>query len=265
MGSRGTLFDDGKVAVVTGIGPDVGRSIALGFARYGVDVVLAARNSSRIESVAAEIRALGRDPLAVPTDITNPAECQELIRTAAARFGGVDYLVQNAHHEGDWTPVAEADPDRWRSVFEVNLYGALYLVQATVPLMREHGGGSIVLVNSGSVVSTPPALGAYTASKAALAAMTRTLAVEAGQWGIRVNGVLLGGVEGENILHAAERAASAAGITVQEWLDRRKASLPLKFMPTPDQCADAILFFCSDLSAAVTGQHLSVNSGQWTT
>ena len=70
--------------------------------------------------------------------------------------------------KGDWTPVAEADVDSWRSVFDVNLYGALYLVKAAVPAMHERGGGAIVLVNSGSLVSTPPALGAYTASKAAL-------------------------------------------------------------------------------------------------
>jgi NAD(P)-dependent dehydrogenase (short-subunit alcohol dehydrogenase family) len=131
--------------------------------------------------------------------------------------------------------------------------------------MRRRGGGAIVFVNSGALVSTPPALGAYTASKAALAGMARTLAVEVGQWGIRVNGVLLGGVAGENILHAAQRHAADAGITPEEWLDRRKAALPLRFMPTPDQCAGAVLLLCSDLAAAVTGQHLSINSGQWTT
>jgi NAD(P)-dependent dehydrogenase (short-subunit alcohol dehydrogenase family) len=259
------MFGEGKVAVVTGVGPGVGRSVALGFARNKVDVVLAARQGSRIESVAEEIRLLGREPLPVPTDITDPTACQDLIRSATERFGGIDFLVQNAHHEGDWTSVAEADVDSWRSIFEVNLYGALHLVKAAVPAMRERGGGAIVLVNSGSLVSTPPALGAYTASKAALAGMARTLAVEVGRWGIRVNGVLLGGVEGENILHAAKWQAAAAGTTPEEWLQKRKASLPLRFMPTPDQCAGAVLFFCSDLAAAVTAQHLSVNSGQWTT
>jgi NAD(P)-dependent dehydrogenase (short-subunit alcohol dehydrogenase family) len=259
------VFGAGKVAVVTGVGPDVGRSIALGFAGHAVDVVLAARQHDRIDSVAAEIRDLGREALAVPTDITEAAGCDRLIRAAVERFGGVDFLVQNAHHEGDWKPVADADVDSWRSIFDVNLYGALYLVKAAVPAMRERGGGAIVLVNSGSLVSTPPALGAYTASKAALAGMARTLAVEVGQWGIRVNGVLLGGVAGENILHAAQWQAAATGITPGEWLENRKRSLPLRFMPSPDQCAGAVLFFCSDLAAAVTGQHLSVNSGQWTT
>ena len=139
----------------------------------------------------------------MPTDITDREACEALVTAAQERFGGVDYLVQNAHHEGDWTAVADADPDSWRRVFEVNLYGALHLAQAGVTAMRERGGGAIVLVNSGAVLLDPPALGAYTTSKAALASLARTLAVEVGQWGIRVNGVFLGGVAGDNILHAA--------------------------------------------------------------
>jgi NAD(P)-dependent dehydrogenase (short-subunit alcohol dehydrogenase family) len=259
------MFGDDKVAVVTGVGPDVGRSVALGFARHGVDVVLAARDRSRLEKVADEVRQLGREPLPVPTDITRVDACHDLIQAAVDRFGGLDFLIQNAHHEGDWKPVAEADVESWQTVFDVNLYGALNLVRAAVPEMRQRGGGAVVLVNSGSLVSTPPALGAYTASKAALAGMARTLAVEVGQWGIRVNGILLGGVAGANILHAAESQSAAAGITPDEWLEKRKDSLPLRFMPTPDQCAGPVLFLCSDLAGAITGQHLSVNSGQWTT
>jgi len=230
-----------------------------------VDVALAARGSDYLASVAAEVRQLGREPLTRPTDIADETSCRELIDAVIERFGGVDYLVQNAHHEGDWAAVLDAKSDSWRSVFDVNFYGALHMVQASVPSMRSRGGGAIVLVNSGALISTPPALGAYTASKAALAAMARTLAVEIGPLGIRVNGLLLGGVAGENILHAATRAATATGGTPEEWLQNRNKALPLRSMPTPDQCAGAVLFFCSDLAAAVTGQHLSVNSGQWTT
>jgi NAD(P)-dependent dehydrogenase (short-subunit alcohol dehydrogenase family) len=259
------MFDTRSVAIVTGVGPGMGRSIALGFARYGVDVVLAARDRGRLDAVAGEIRQFGPEPLAVPTDITDPVASQALVAAAIERHGRIDHLVQNAHHEGDWAPVATADPKSWRSIFEVNLYGALHLVQAAVPAMRERGKGAIVLVNSGAVLLDPPSLGAYTASKAALAAMARTLAVEVGEHGIRVNGVFLGGVLGDNILHAAEHQSAVEGITVEQWLDRRASTLPLRRMPTPDEAAGAVLFLCSDLAAAVTGQHLSVNAGQWTT
>jgi NAD(P)-dependent dehydrogenase (short-subunit alcohol dehydrogenase family) len=241
----------------------MGRSIALGLARGGVDVVLAARRQDRLEAVAAEIRALGREPLVVPTDITSPEACQRLVAIAAERFGGVDILVQNGHHEGDWQPVTDADPDVWRGIFDVNLFGALHLVQAAVPVMRERGGGAIILVNSGAAVRTPPSMGAYSTSKAALAALTRTLAVEVGRWQIRVNGVYLGPVLGENLVRTGASAASAAGSTVEDWLKEKATEMPLGFVPTPDQCAGAVLFLASELAAAVTGQHLSVNGGQW--
>jgi NAD(P)-dependent dehydrogenase (short-subunit alcohol dehydrogenase family) len=259
------VFEGKRVAIISGAGPGMGRSIALGLARHGVDVVLAARQRDRLEAIAGEVRQAGRDPLVAPADITDPAACRDLVAAAVDHFGGVDILVQNAHHEGDWTAVADASPESWQAVFDVNLYGALHLVQAAVPVMRERGGGAIVLVNSGAVLSNPASLGAYTASKAALAAVARTLAVEAGQWGIRVNGVFLGGIAGDNIRHAAEHQSAAQGITVEEWYERRNATLPLRRIPTPDECAGAVLFLCSDLASAVTGQHLSVNGGQWTT
>jgi NAD(P)-dependent dehydrogenase (short-subunit alcohol dehydrogenase family) len=259
------MFDEGKVAIITGVGPGMGRSIALGFARHGVDVVLAARQRHHIEAVAQEVRHTGREPLVVPTDITDAEACRSLVNATVERFGGIDILVQNAHHEGDWAAVADADAASWRRIFDVNLYGALHLVQAVIPSMRERGAGAVVLVNSGAVLSNPPNLGAYSASKAALAALARTLAIEAGPWGIRVNGVFLGGIMGDNILHAAEHQSATMGISVEEWLERRAATLPLRHLPTPDECAGAVLFLCSDLAAAVTGQHLSVNGGQWTT
>jgi NAD(P)-dependent dehydrogenase (short-subunit alcohol dehydrogenase family) len=258
------LLGTAKVAVVTGVGPGMGRSIALGLARDGVEVVLAARRAERLEAVAAEIRALGREPLVVSTDITDPEACRQLVAAAVERFGGIDILVQNGHHEGDWQPVVDADPDVWRSIFDVNLFGALYLIQAAVPVMRERGGGSIILVNSGAALRTPATMGAYSTSKAALAALARTLAVEVGRWQIRVNGVYLGPVLGENLERLGAGAAAAAGSTVDEWLKVKATEMPLGFVPTPDQCAGAVLFLASDLAAAVTGQHLSVNGGQWT-
>src|SRR3954464_9657785 len=110
------LFGTGGVAIVTGVGPGMGRSIAIGFASRGVDVALGARRAERLEAVAAEIRALGREPLVMPTDITDPGACRALVEATVERFGGVDFLVQNGHHEGDWARVLDADPDSWRHI-----------------------------------------------------------------------------------------------------------------------------------------------------
>lgn len=244
----------------------MGRSIALGFARHGVRVALAARRVERLEEVAAEIRELGgQEPLVMATDITDHESCRALIDATVAAFGGVDYLVQNAHHEGDWSAVLDADADEWRAIFEINFFSALHLAQAAVPEMRKRGGGSVVLVNSGAAIRTPVHMGAYSTSKAALANLTRTLALEVGSARVRVNGVFLGPVQGENLSRLASTAASGAGITVDEWLSVKATEMPLGFIPTADQCAGAVMFLCSDLAEAVTGQHLSVNGGQWAT
>ena len=251
------MFGVGRVAIVTGIGPGMGRSIALGLAAHGVDVVLAARRRERLEAVADEVRALGRDPVAIPTDITDRDACQTLVDAAMSRFGHVDVLVQNGHHEGDWQPVAEADPDSWRAVMEVNLYGALHLVQLVIPIMKERGAGSIVLVNSGAAVRFPVRMGAYVVSKSALAGMTRVLAQEVGSCGIRVNGVFLGPVEGENLTRMVGES------DVDAWMTEKAKEMPLGRIPTADECARAVLFLASDDASVVTGQHLSVNGGQW--
>jgi NAD(P)-dependent dehydrogenase (short-subunit alcohol dehydrogenase family) len=259
------VFRPGTVAIVTGIGPGMGRSIAVGFAERGVDVVLAARRQERLDAVADEIRALGRDPLVVPTDITDRDACGRLVAATVERFGGVDVLVQNGHHEGDWQPVVDADPESWRAIFEVNLFSAVHLVHHVVPQMRTRGGGSIVLVNSGAALRNPISMGAYSTSKAALATLTRTLALEVGQWGIRVNGAYLGPVLGENLERLGAGAAAASGVTLDDWLGVKSTEMALGFVPTADQCAGSILFLASDLAQPVTGQHLSVNGGQWCT
>ncbi len=259
------LFSPGRVAVVTGAGPGMGRSIAVQLAEAGVEVAIAARRADRLAEVADAVRAAGREPLVVPVDITDPAACHALVDGVVGRFGRLDVLVQNAHHEGDWSAVAEADADAWRAVFEVNVFGALHLVHAAVPAMRAAGGGAIVLVNSGAAVRFPRNMGAYAASKSALAAIARTLAVEVGAHRIRVNGVFLGPVEGENLRRLGTGAAQAAGLSIEEWMDVKATEMPLGWVPTPDECARPVVFLASDLASVITGQHLSVNGGQWLT
>ena len=133
----------------------------------------------------------------------------------------------------------DADPDSWRQSFEVNFFGALHLAQAVVPEMRKRGGGSIVMVNSGAAVRPPMRMGAYSSSKAALANLTRTLALEVGQWQIRVNGVFLGATLGETLTAAADKASVASGLTPEQWLEQKSseyalgACLRLTSVPAP--------------------------------
>jgi NAD(P)-dependent dehydrogenase (short-subunit alcohol dehydrogenase family) len=256
------MFRRGAVAVVTGAGPGMGRAIALGFARHGVDVVLAARRRERLDAVAAEVRELGRESLVVVADLSSGEDCHRVVEHATERFGRLDHLVQNGHHPGDWARVADADVSSWKEIFNVNFFGALHLVQAAAPAMGD--GASIVLVNSGAALRNPPTMGAYSASKAALASLVRTAAIELGPK-IRVNGVFLGPVTGESLDSGAEASAASQGVTVEEFFRKRAQELPIGQIPTPEQCAGSVLFFASQLAAPVTGQHLSVNGGQWVT
>ncbi len=262
LATEGRLLE-GKVAIVTGVGPGMGRAIALRFARHGAAVVLGARQKDRLRQVGDELRALGAAALEVGCDITQPASCANLVEQAQQHFQRLDVVVQNAHHAGDWTAAMDADPAEWQRIMDVNFFGALHLVQQAVPAM--HHGGSIVLVNSGAAVRSPATMGAYSSSKAALAGLTRTLGVELGSRGIRVNGVFLGPVAGDNLFDSGEQAAAAAGLTLQEWIALKVAELPIGHLPTPDECAGSVLFLASELAAPVTGQHLAVNGGQWLT
>jgi NAD(P)-dependent dehydrogenase (short-subunit alcohol dehydrogenase family) len=250
------------VAIVTGAGPGMGRSIALRFAAHGAAVVLGGRRQPPLEEVAAEVRAIGAEALVVPCDIADPAACTSVVEQARAQFGRLDVVVQNAHHEGDWSPAAVADPHEWRRIMDINFFGALQLVQAAAPVMAG-GSGAIVLVNSGAAVSFPPTMGAYSTSKAALAALTRTLAKELGPQGIRVNGVFLGPVAGDNLYRLGRSITDGSGVSLEQWLAAKEAELPIGHIPTPDECAGSVLFLSSHLAAPVTGQHLSVNGGQW--
>ena len=252
-----------KVAIVTGIGPGLGRDVALLFAREGADLAIAARNRERLEAVAAEAAAEGRDVLAVPTDIADRAACQQLVSAALERFGHVDILVQNGHYDGDYKIVSESDPQDWRDIMEVNLFGAFHLVQAVLPSMKERGDGRIILMNTGASTDPPPTLGAYAASKAALASLVRTIAVELGPDGIRANGIQLGPMTGENFTGYLEDQAREAGRSYEEELESWNQQFALRYTPTTEECAGTALFLASDLARPITGQSIAVNGGRW--
>ncbi len=260
---RGGLADE-QVAIVSGVGPGLGRAIAFALALEGAAVVLAARNEQRLQEIATEIRQAGGSALVVPTDVTRPADCGQLVEHAVSEYGRVDILVNNGHHQGDFTPLETSDLEQWDDVFAVNLFGPLRIVQAVVPVMRRNGGGRIVNVNSGAVISSKPTLGAYSASKAGLASVTKTLALELGRSGIRVNGVYVSSMVGDNVKEWGARVAAEEGITFDEWFHRKSSGeFATGTMPLPDEVAGTVVFLASDLSRSVTGQMISANNGQW--
>ena len=254
----------GKVAIVSGVGTGLGRSIAVTLADEGASLVLAARNTERLDQIAAEISGSGGSAIAVPTDVSRPEQCARLVERAVDHYGRLDILVNNGHHQGDFTMLEASNVDEWESIFAVNLYGPMRIIQAAVPTMRAQGNGKIINVNSGAVISNKPTLGAYSASKAGLASITKTLALELGRSGIRVNGIYVSSMVGDNVVDWGTRVAEAEGITFDEWLARKsEAEFATGTMPRPDEVAGVALFLASDMSCAVTGHLLSANNGQW--
>ena len=253
---------DGKVGLVSGVGPGLGRSIAFAFAKAGAAVVLGARTESYLAEVQAAVEDLGGRAHAVVTDITDPEQCDRLARAAVDTFGRLDVVVHNAAGPDVGEPFATVDLDAWRRLMDVNLFGALQLTESAIPFLRESDAASIVFVNSMIVRTVMPNQGGYATSKAALLSAAHVLARELGPDHIRVNTVVPGWLWGPSVERALRRRARDGGTPVEEQVAALTDRIPLGVIPTSDDAANAVLFFASDLSSVVTGQSLDVNGGE---
>lgn len=254
---------DGKVGLVSGVGPGMGRDIALRFAAEGAAVVLGARTLDRVEEVADEVRASGGKATEVTLDVTDPDSCTAAVAAALADHGRLDIVVNNAFAYGDQKPVADADMEHWRHVMDVNFFGAVEMTRAAVPALREAGDGRVVMINTMSVRKIAAGAGAYAASKAALETVTKTLAVELGADGIRVNGIHPGYIWGPSVEGYLKFLADQRGVTADDVYREIAEETCLKYLPSSEEISGSVVFFASDLSKPITGQSLSVNAGHW--
>jgi NAD(P)-dependent dehydrogenase (short-subunit alcohol dehydrogenase family) len=252
---------EGRVAVVSGIGPGMGRDISLALAGAGADLVLGARTPAALDAVAQEVEALGRRALRVPTDVTDPAQCRRLAG-AAGELGRIDVLVNNAFREEDWHRFDGFDVGRWREPFDVNVFGSLQLSQSVVPHMKKVGGGSIIMITTLSIRMLNPVLGGYAASKRSLTSAAQAMARELGRDNIRVNCVAPGHIWGRSLEHYFEFLANRQGVTPRAVYEEIAATTALNHIATSEEIARVVLFFASDLSRVITGQTLDVNCGR---
>lgn len=256
------LLED-RVVIVSGVGPGLGRRVAVRAAAEGAAVVLAARTPETVAAIEAEIGSAGGRALGMPADITDPDACEALTAAAMEAFGRIDGLVNNAFRGPRGDAFVEADLDRWRRLFDVNVWGSLALTQAVSRRMQDAGSGSIVFVASMAARIGMMRQAGYAASKGALLAATRSLATELGPSGVRVNSAVPGWMWGPNVEAHCEIDARRRDITPEEVRDEIASRIPLRKIPTDDECAGAILFLLSDLAAAVTGQAVDVNGGEF--
>jgi len=260
-----------KVAVVTGAGRmrSIGRPIAVELARAGCDIVLTgtgrpperypddekAAGWKDIESVAEEVRALGRTALTAVSDVSDLAAVEALAERTMGELGRVDIVVSNAGASKgeDRKPVIDLDPALWRTVIDVNLTGSFLMSKVFGRLLVKGGrGGSIVNISSIAGKVMTPTTSAYAASKAGLQAMTACMSGEVGQYGVRVNAVCPG------IIDTSRMDDLGRG---EGWDELIATRIPMGRAGTGDDIAWAVLYLCSDQGAWVTGQSWNVDGG----
>jgi len=243
-----------KIALVTGSGRGIGRSIALHFASLGANVVINFfRNRDSAEDVAEKVRKLGRDALVVKANVGEIDEINHLFREIEERYGGLDIFVSNAA-SGYNRPALEQKPRGWDWTMNINARSFLFATQQAVPLMEKRGGGSIVAITSQGGDRVIPDYVVVGASKAALNALTRYLAVELAPKNIVVNAVSPGVVETDVLKHFA--VMQKEGL-----LENIVENTPAGRLVTPEDVARVVAFLCSPESVMIRGEIITVDGG----
>jgi 3-oxoacyl-[acyl-carrier protein] reductase len=241
---------DGRTALVTGGSRGIGRAVAVMLARAGADVAIGYRSrGAEAEAVAREVKALGRRAVAIGGDLADPAAAHRMAAEVARAFGRLDIFVANV---GVWppddVPLGRLPPERWRATMAANLDAVFHSTRAALGLMG--AGGRVVLVSSTAGQRGEAGHADYAATKGALIALTKSLAMEYAP-GILVNCVAPGWVD-------TDMAAPAFGGGEKE---RIAGTIPLRRIPSAEEIAGPVVFLCSDLASHVTGEVLNVNGG----
>jgi NAD(P)-dependent dehydrogenase (short-subunit alcohol dehydrogenase family) len=249
-----SVFDlTGRKAFVTGASRGIGRVIAVALASAGADVALAARSEDALADVAAEIGALGRKAFVLPLDVTKQADVAAAVAEAIKLLGHVDVVVNNAGGSNFIAPLADTRISGWEKVLRLNLDSTLYVCQAAGPHMVARGSGSVINVASVAGLAGAPGMGSYGAAKAAVVSVTKTLAVEWGASGVRVNALCPGwtATDLNRLLWDTPDGGQAvvAGVPMGRWAQAVEMAGPA-------------VFLASDASSYMTGQVLVVDGGQ---
>jgi NAD(P)-dependent dehydrogenase (short-subunit alcohol dehydrogenase family) len=258
---------DGKVVIVSGVGPGLGQANARALAREGATVVLAARNAEYLAQVQREVEAAGGRALAVPTNLVVPEQVEGLVDRTIDTFGRIDGLVNNAFRMDVFQPFDQVELAKWRKIFDVNVWGSLAVTQACVPHLKkaaaDEGDASIVFIISMSMRKIRPLEGGYSSSKAALQTAAKTMALELGPTGVRVNCIAPGFIGGPNVEVYLGWESEARGISRDDVRREIESNIPLGRIPPQDEIANSVVFFISPWSRVITGQTLDVNGGEF--
>lgn len=250
-----------RVAFVTGAARGLGRQIVAALHDAGAAVVLTGRDPAATAATAAEIDPSGSRVLAVTCDVTDGPSLTAAVDAALAAFGRIDTLVCNSGIAGPTASLWETDPAEWRGALDVNVMGAFRTCRAALPAMVSAGRGSVVLIGSMTAKRVLHGRSSYMASKSALIGLVRSLATECGPYGVRVNLVSPGAIEGPRMDRVFAAQAEARRVTADQARREMTSAAPLGRLVTGQEVAEAVVFLASDAASAITGQDLNVSAG----
>ncbi len=242
----------GKVAIVTGSTRGIGLAIADALASAGARVVIVGRKPEGVATTVEQLKAAGAQVLGVPTNIGKPDDLQQLVQQTEAAFGPVDILVNNAATNIHFGPMLDADDGMWSKMFETNILGAVRLARLVVPGMRERNAGKIINIASVAGIQPGTMQAIYSATKAAIISVTRSLAQELGTFNIQVNAIAPGVIQ-----------TRFASVLVETPQIRKsvEAMAPLHRIGTPDEIAGIALYLASPASDFTPGAVMVVDGG----
>jgi NAD(P)-dependent dehydrogenase (short-subunit alcohol dehydrogenase family) len=242
-----------QIVLITGALTGIGRATAIAFARDGASLVVSGRRDDEGQRLVTELRALGVEAEFVRADVRHESDVQNLVDKTVARFGRLDVAVNNAGTEGKPGPVTEQTAESFAAAFDTNVLGVLLSMKHELRVMQAQGAGSIVNLSSSMGHRGAPNASLYTASKHAVEGLTKSAALEAAAFGVRVNAVAPGPVETAMLDRFTGSAERKAGLV---------AGVPLKRVGRPEEIADAIVFASSAKASFITGQIIDVNGGK---
>lgn len=244
---------EGKVAIITGASKGIGEAIARVFAQYGAKVVISSRKQADLDALAEEIhKEYGTEVLPIAAHAGEITQLKELLAKTIEIFGKVDILVNNAATNPAYGPSLDCSGDAFDKIMQVNVKSPFEFAKLVHPFMKQNGGGSIVNISSIAGSSPDPGLGMYSVSKAALNMLTKVLAKEWGEDGIRVNAVSPGLIKTK---------FSQALWENPKMLEHFTKRLPIARMGSVDEIAALVLYLASDASAYTTGVNFQVDGG----
>lgn len=244
-----------KVSLITGAGHGIGRGIALRFAAEGATIGVLDKDEAACQGVVAEIKQRGGQAVSLPADVSQAGEVHAAIQQLVERFGAPDILVHNAAIMPGGTIDVTSEVD-WDRTFAVNVKGAYLTCREVVPLMRQQGGGSIILMSSITGVNGLPGLAAYSATKGALIALARAMAIDHAREGIRVNSVAPGTID-SSMLHRFVAEQTDPDATRRAFDEVH----PIGRVGTIEEVTNVFVFLASDQSSFVTGANYAVDGG----